>query len=89
MGATKRLVPRHPLAFGITKWGPLPGAEDMWILWGGPGDHLELFTGDPARMGSQGRRIRHPSASGAYTTLSKAEKAVMRFAAFGLAPEDA
>lgn len=84
----RRLVQRHTLAFGITKWGPLPGTWDMWILWGGPGDYLELFTGDPAVLNSRGRRIRHPSASGTYGTLAAAEKAVMRFTAFHLAGED-
>jgi hypothetical protein len=84
MEANKRLVQRYPLAWGITKWGPLPDTPDMWILWGGPGDHLELFTGDPAKMGSTGRRIRHSAASGLYCTVTEAEKAVNAFVAAGI-----
>lgn len=84
MPASKRLVQRHPLAWGITKWGPLPDTADMWILWGGPGDVLELFTGDPSKMGSHGRRIQHDTASGTYATVAQAEKAVNAFVQAGI-----
>lgn len=73
----------HPLAFGITKWGPLPGTEDMWIMWDGPGAQLFAYARDPERRGSLGQRIRHPSASGHYQTVAEAEKAVAAFVAAG------
>lgn len=85
MQAKHRLVPRHPLGWGMTKWGPLPGTRDMWILWGGPGDGLEMYASDPSTSTiaqGGGRPIRHPSASGTYDTVDAAEKAVMAFIAF-------
>lgn len=77
-------VPRHPLAFGITYWGPLPGTEAMHVQWDGPGSGLFLYAGDPSVAGTlPGRRIQHPSASGTYATAREAEKAVAAFAAAG------
>jgi hypothetical protein len=86
MTASKRRVPRHPLAWGMTKWGPLPDTEDMWIFWGGPGDGLEMFARDPSAstIAQGGRRIQHPTASGTYATLAAAEKAVNAFVAAGI-----
>jgi hypothetical protein len=82
MSAVK--VPRHPLAFGITYWGPLPGTAAMHIMWDGPGSGLFLYGGDPSAAGTpQGRRIEHPSASGTYATAREAEKAVAAFVAAG------
>jgi len=73
---------RRPLAFGITKWGPLPGTGDMHILWDGPGCGLHLYASDPER-GGLGQRIRHPSASGTYDVLREAQRAVDAFVAAG------
>lgn len=86
--AKGRLVPRHPLAWGMVKWGPLPDTRDMWIMWDGPGDGLYLYACDPERAASAsspGRRIQHPAASSVYSTVAAAEKAVMEFVRVGLA----
>ncbi len=77
MKASDRMVRRHPLAWGMTKWGPLPDTRDMWILWGGPGDGLFLVMGD-GKDGSF-KRIGHHTASGVYASLDEAEKAVSAF----------
>ena len=72
---------RRPLAFGITKWGPLPSTADMWIMWDGPGCGLWAYAKDPEKRGSLGTRIKHPSASGKYDTVREAEKAIAAFVA--------
>lgn len=74
---------RHPLAFGITYWGPLPGTEDMYIQWDGPAGGLYLYKGSPETPGAQGIRIRHESASGTYGFVNQAEKAIAAFVAAG------
>ena len=86
MPAAKRLVQRHPLAWGMTMWGPLLGTEDMWILWDGPGAGLYLHAADPSKggNGNLGIRIRHASASGTYGTAAQAEKAVNAFVQAGI-----
>jgi hypothetical protein len=78
-------LPRHPLAFGLTKWGPLPNTDDMWIMWNGPGEGLYLWPQDPAKRGQLHTciRIRHESASGTYATVREAERAVTAFVASG------
>lgn len=76
-------LPRHPLAFGITYWGPLPGTEEMHVQWDGPGSGLFLYGSDPATAKVPGMRIRHPSASGTYATVKAAEQAVHAFVAAG------
>ena len=38
---------RHPYAFGITSWGPLPGTADMHVQWDGPGTGLYLYASNP------------------------------------------
>lgn len=73
---------RHPLAWGITSWGPLPGTEDLHVMWDGPGSGLFLAKGDPGAVELR-KPIRHPSASGTYQTLREAEKAASAFAAAG------
>jgi hypothetical protein len=83
--ATETKLRRQPLAFGITKWGPLPDTEDMHIMWDGPGCGLFLYPRDPERRGSLGMRIRHESAGGKYQTVREAERAVKAFVAAGLA----
>jgi hypothetical protein len=73
-------VRREPLAFGITLWGPVPGAhEDSRIMWDGPGSGL---CWQAPRM--PGLPIRHPAASGTYQTLRQADRAARRFIAIGL-----
>jgi hypothetical protein len=83
--AGARLVPRHPLAWGMVKWGPLPGTRDMWIFWEGPGAGLRLYARDSDKTDSIGRGIEHPTASSTYVKLADAEKAVMAFIREGLA----
>lgn len=73
----------QPIAFGITKWGPLPGTDDMWIMWDGPGTGLTAYARDPEKPGAVGQPVRHPTASGTYSTVAEAEKAVAAFAAAG------
>jgi hypothetical protein len=84
MKASDRIVQRHPLGWGMTKWGPLPGTRDMWILWGGPGDGLELYVRTEENPAGASQRIRHPTASGTYGSLAEAEKAVNAFVRIGL-----
>jgi hypothetical protein len=76
MPATGRRVPRVPLAFGITKWGPLPGTRNMWLLWGGPGDGLMMFAADPSTPGACGRPVEHPAGRGPFAAVKEAENAV-------------
>lgn len=86
----KRLVRKHPLAFGITKWGPLPGTRDMWILWAGPGSGLEVYARDPGTGPASenlGVPVRHPAANGHYDTVADAEKAVHAFIRAGVASQ--
>lgn len=75
-----RPADRHPLAFGMTKWGPLPDSRG-WLLWDGPGSGLYFHAGDPSQSGSLGTRVRHPSASSTYDTIKAAEAAVFAFVA--------
>lgn len=75
-----RPVDRHPLAFGMIKWGPLPDSSS-WLLWDGPGSGLYYHAQDPETSPLPGQRIRHPSASGSYDTLRAAEAAVFAFVA--------
>ena len=74
-------VARHPLAFGLTYWGPLPETRDMHVMWDGPGSGLRMYVTDPTRPGAMGQPIRHPSASGTFATVREAEKAVNAFVA--------
>lgn len=83
MSQQNRPVDRRPLAFGIVKWGPLPGTGDMWVMWDGPGAQLFAYASDPDRHGSLGQRIRHPSANGHYATVAQAEAAVFAFVEAG------
>jgi hypothetical protein len=78
---------RHPLAFGITYWGPLPETAGMYLMWDGPGSGLSLYASDPAVRGALGNPVRHRSASGPFTTVRAAEKAAHAFAAAGLDPQ--
>lgn len=79
-----RAVPRRPLAFGATIWGPLPGTRDMHLMWPGPGSSLELCATDPSKPGAVTLRIRHPAASGTYGTPKQARAAAEAFIAAGL-----
>jgi hypothetical protein len=74
---------RHPVALGITYWGPLPGTDAMHVQWDGPGAGLYLYACDPRVARLPGMRIRHPSASGTYDTLREAESAAHAFAEAG------
>jgi hypothetical protein len=78
-----RPVDRHPLAFGMTKWGPLPGTRDAYLLWDGPGAGLYYHAADPDKPGqaAAGRRVRHQSANGEYATVKAAEAAVFALVA--------
>jgi hypothetical protein len=78
---------RHPLALGITYWGPLPGTAGMYLMWDGPGTGLSLYASDPTVRGALGKPVRHPSASGPFGTVRAAEKAAHAFAAAGRDPQ--
>jgi len=75
MGAA-RLPERHPLAFGITWWGPLPGTDAMSVQWDGPGCGLYLYPCSPETATVPGTRIRHAAAGSTYDTLRQAERAL-------------
>jgi hypothetical protein len=77
------LPQRHPLAFGITYWGPLPGTAAMHVQWDGPGSGLYLYHANPETATMPGQRIAHPSAGGTYATVKQAEQALARFIAAG------
>jgi len=80
---------RKPLAFGITKWGPLPGSESAYLLWDGPGAGLYFYAKDPEDPATgSGRRIMHPSANGTYQTVREAGAAVQAFVTAGLSKGD-
>lgn len=76
---TGRRLPRKPLAFGITRWGPLPETADLFLLWDGPDGGIYLLKGENGPH----LPVRHPSASGTYATLLEAERAVEAFVAAG------
>jgi hypothetical protein len=78
-----KLPPRHPLAFGITHWGPLPGTEGMHVQWDGPGGGMYLYPCSPESATAPGMRIRHDAAAGTYATLRQAESALGAFIAAG------
>lgn len=78
----------QPIAFGMTKWGPIPGTQDSWILWDGPGAGLTSYHGDPEKPGAVGQQIAHPTANKAYGTVGEAEKAVAAFIAVYLKDAD-
>lgn len=80
MKASERLARRHPLAWGMVRWGPLPETADLFLFWGGPGDGLYLENGSDGPQ----QRIMHDSASGIYGTVAEAEKAVMAFVQAGI-----
>lgn len=70
-------VARQPLAFGMTRWGPLPETTDLFLFWGGPGDGLFMVKGENGAH----QRCRHPSASSTYDTTKQAQGAVNAFVA--------
>lgn len=73
---------RHPLAFGITVFGPLPESS-CYLMWDGPGSGLYFCAGDPEQAGTMRRRIAHESAGSTYQTVAQAERAANAFAAAG------
>lgn len=75
-------VQRQPLAFGMTRWGPLPATTDLFLFWGGPGDGIYLHKGNDGPQ----KRVRHQSASGTYDTARQAQRAVDAFITAGDAP---
>lgn len=81
--STPKLPQRHPLALGITYWGPLPGTDSVYVQWDGPGTGLYLYASDPGAATSPGTRVRHDSASGTYDTVKQAGQALARFIAEG------
>jgi hypothetical protein len=75
-----KLPPRHPLAFGITYWGPLPETDSVFVQWDGPGSGLYLYSGNPQEARMPGVRVNAPSAArGTFATLAEAEKALAAF----------
>lgn len=77
-------VARQPLAFGMTRWGPLPDTMDLFLFWGGPGDGIYLHKGDAGAH----KRVRYEPASGTYQTTREAQRAVDAFTAAYEAPAD-
>lgn len=73
-------IARQPLAWGMTRWGPLPDTEDLFLFWDGPGAGIYLEHG----AGGPQARVRHPSASGEYATPMEAQRAVDAFVAAGV-----
>jgi hypothetical protein len=69
---------RHPLAWGMTRWGPLPDTESLYLFWGGPGSGIYLEHGIDGGQSGQ-TRVRHASASGTYDTAKQAQRAVEAF----------
>lgn len=65
-------VNRQPLAFGMTRWGPLPETMDLFLFWGGPGDGLFLEKG----MDGPQKKVESASGRGPFTTLKQAQAAV-------------
>ena len=61
---------RHPLAWGMQRFGPLPETEDLFLFWGGGGDGLYMVKGDGPHQ-----RIMHHTASGTYATVADAQRA--------------
>jgi hypothetical protein len=80
-----QLPPRHPLALGITYWGPLPGTRGMHVQWDGPGSGLYLYAGSPETATVPGARIRCAGACGTYATVREAGRALAAFIATGTA----
>jgi hypothetical protein len=70
-----RKIQRQPLAWGITRWGPLSGTLDVNLVWNGPAAGLFLHAGGLAKP------ITHSSANGIYQTWKQAERAVYAFLA--------
>jgi hypothetical protein len=66
---------RHPLAWGMTRWGPLPETKDLYLFWGGPGSGIYLEHGQDGPQ----QPVRHASASGTYDTAKQAQRAVEAF----------
>lgn len=77
MPGTGNHLTQQPLAFGMTRWGPLPDTADLFLFWGGPGDGLFLSKGE---NGPQ-KRIKHHTAAGIYATVRDAQHAVDAFVA--------
>jgi hypothetical protein len=76
-------VRREPLAFGITLWGPIPGANPASrIMWDGPGSGLYWQVPTGQRL-----PIRHRAIAGECQTLRDAERMARRFIAIGLDAE--
>jgi hypothetical protein len=81
--AAVKLPQRHPLAWGMCYWGPLPDTRETFVSWDGPGSGLYLNASDPATATLPGLRIRHASACATYATTKEAEKALAAFIAAG------
>ena len=78
-------VARQPLAWGMTRWGPLPETADLFLFWGGPGDGLYMTKGEDGPH----KRVEHRAASGTYDTVKRAQGAVDAFIAAFYAEEEA
>ena len=72
-------IARQPLAWGMTRWGPLPDTTDLFLFWDGPGAGIYLEKG----AGGDQARVRHPSAAGTYDTARQAQAAVDAFVEAG------
>jgi hypothetical protein len=82
---TEIKLPRIPLAWGATVWGPVPGTSRIYFTWDGPGSGIYAYVGDPQTQGPIGHRVQHPAADGTYGTLKEAQKAVDAFVEIGRA----
>ena len=78
-------VARQPLAWGMTRWGPLPETADLFLFWGGPGDGLYMTKGEDGPH----KRVEHRAASGTYDTAKHAQGAVDTFVAAFYAEDEA
>ena len=76
---------RQPLAWGMTRWGPLPETADLSLFSGGPGDGLYMTKGEDGPH----RRVEHRTASGTYDTVKRAQGAVDAFIGAFYAEEEA
>lgn len=77
-------MPSPKLAFqrsptGLTLFGPLPDADDFYILWSGPGARLFLAIHPFDRAGTL-VPIEHPTANASYSTWKEAAAAAEAFA---------
>jgi hypothetical protein len=88
--ARAKRVQRHPLAFGITTWGPLPGTRDAYLMWEPSGGGLTFYARDPSASQSPGMPVRGALAELAKTatTVQQADRIVRRWIGAGIDEAD-